>query len=119
MPVFIRMRLAAIRLARALRRSILLETKHWEIGVDEAERPSIAAGPFRLVIMPRAVRLLDAIHVYCEGAEIWLPLLWRLRLRTAVRLVLAENALEVFDAAKLEVSRKQVRTARRRERRTA
>ena len=119
MPVFIRVRLAAIRLARSIRRSILTETKLWEIDADEAERPSIAAGPFRLVITPRAVRLFDALHLYCDGAEVWLPLLWRLRLRNAVRLVIAENALEMFDKADLTVSSKKARTMRRRERQTA
>ena len=59
------------------------------------------AGPFRVVIGPRPVRLLDALHVYCGGAEIWLPIVWRLRLRNAVRLVLVENALEMFASADL------------------
>lgn len=119
MPVFIRVRLAAIRLARALRRSILDESKLWEIDAVESERPSIAAGPFRLVITPRSVRLFDALHVYCDGAEVWLPLLWRLRLRNALRLVIAEQALESFEKADLAVSSKKARTARRRVRQTA
>lgn len=119
MPVFIRMRLAAIRLARSLRLSILAETKSWEIDVDDDGRPGLSAGPFRLVIMPRAVRLFDALHLYCDGAEIWLPFWWRLRLRNAVRLVLAENALEVLDAEKLTETSKTTRTTRRREKQSA
>lgn len=119
MPVFIRVRLAAIRLARTVRRSILTEHKLWEIDADEAERPSISAGPFRLLVTPRAVRLFDALHLYCDGVEVWLPLWWRLRLRNAVRLVIAENALEMFDAADLAVTRKQVRTARRKVKQSA
>jgi hypothetical protein len=119
MPVFIRLRLAAIRLARTLRRSILCETRNWDIEVDEDGRPGLSAGPFRLVITPRAVRLFDALHLYCEGAEIWLPLWWRLRLRNAVRFVLAENALETLDAEKRTETAKPARTARRREKRSA
>ena len=102
MPVFIRVRLSASRLARSLRRSILRERKLWEIDVDEADCPFVAAGPFRIVLVPRAVRLFDALHLYCAGAEVWLPLLWRLRLRNAVRLAIVENALEMFESAELE-----------------
>jgi hypothetical protein len=114
MPVFIRVRLAAIRLARSLRRSILHERSLWEIGVDEENCPFVAAGPFRVVIVPRAVRLFDALHVYCGDAEVWLPLWWRLRLRNAVRLVIAENALEMFESADLQESMDEVATQARR-----
>jgi hypothetical protein len=119
MPVFIRLRLAAVRLARALRRSILDESKNWDIEVDEDGRPSLSAGPFRLVITPRAVRLFDAFHLFCDGAEIWLPLWWRLRLRNAVRLVLAENALDMLEAEKLTETAKPARAARRRQKQSA
>jgi len=113
MPIFIRLRLAAVRLARALRRSILTETKLWEIEADSQSHPCLVAGPFRVVIEPRAVRLFDALHVYCGGAEVWIPLAWRLRLRNALRLVLTENALELFDSTDLAVSRNKSGVARR------
>lgn len=119
MPVFIRLRLAAIRLARTLRRSILSETKNWNIEVDEDGRSVLSAGPSHLVIAPRAVRLFDAFHLFCDGAEIWLPLWWRLRLRNAVRFVLAENALEMLDAEKLTETAKPARAARRRQMQSA
>jgi len=119
MPIFIRLQLAAIRLARALRRSILDESKNWDIEVDEDGRPSLLSGPFRLVITPRSVRLFDAFHLFCDGAEIWLPLWWRLRLRSAVRLVLAENALEMLDAEEPAKTSKPARAARRREKQSA
>jgi hypothetical protein len=118
MPVFIRLRLVSVRLARALRRSILTERKLWEIDVDEDGNPFVAAGPFRVVITPRPVRLLDALHVYCGGAEIWLPIVWRLRLRNAVRLVLVENALEMFASADLATTSGRHRPARKRARQT-
>jgi hypothetical protein len=114
MPVFIRVRLAAIRLARALRRSILNERTLWEIGVDENNCPFVAAGPFRVVIRPRAVRLFDALHVYCGEVEVWMPLFWRFRLRNAVRLIVAENALEMSESAELaQTETKSRRVARR------
>jgi hypothetical protein len=116
MPVFIRMRLAAIRLARALRRSILTERKLWEIDSDSMGRPCVMAGPFRIVIAPRAVRLFDALHVYCGRAEVWLPLLWRLRLRNTVRWLLADTALELFKSADLEASGARRRAPRKRTR---
>jgi hypothetical protein len=109
MPVFIRSRIVSVRLARALRRSILTEHKFWEIDVDEHGCPLVAAGPFRVVLVPRAVRLLDAIHVYCGGAEVWMPLVWRLRLRNAVRLVIVEYALEMIDSAEMASTAKSVR----------
>jgi hypothetical protein len=111
MPVSIRMRLTAIRLARALRRSILTERRLWEIDVDAANCPLLSAGPFRVVVVPRAVRLLDAVHLYCGGAEVWLPLMWRVRLRNAVRLVLLENALELFESAGLAARRRNTNSA--------
>lgn len=110
------MRIVSIRLARALRRSILTERKLWEIDVDEAGNPFVAAGAFRVVIGPRPVRLLDALHVYCGGAEIWLPIVWRLRLRNAVRLVLVENALEMFASADLSAANGRRPPARKRAR---
>jgi hypothetical protein len=113
MPIFIRLRLAAMRLARALRRSILEDTKQWEIDADRQGRACLTAGPFQIVVAPRAVRLFDALYVYCGGAEVWLPLWSRLRLRNAVRLVLAENAIEMLESSRLE-SPKRTRTTRRR-----
>jgi hypothetical protein len=117
MPVFIRMRLAAIRLARALRRSMLTQRKLWEIDADSEGRPCLSAGPFRVVIAPRTVRLLDALHLYCGGTEIWLPAVWRLRLRNAARLVILENALELLAASDLERQRRRPRAVRRTHRR--
>jgi hypothetical protein len=116
MPIFIRLRLAAMRLARALRRSILEDTKQWEIDADRQGRACLTAGPFQIVVAPRAVRLFDALYVYCGGAEVWLPLWSRLRLRNAVRLVLAENAIEMLESSRLETTSKRTRTTRRRTR---
>ena len=113
MPVFIRLRLISVRLARALRRSILTEQTLWEIDVDENGCPLVAAGPFRVILAPRAVRLLDALHVYCGGAEVWIPLVWRLRLRNAVRLMIVQNAFDMLDSADMESTSKASRTRTR------
>jgi hypothetical protein len=113
MPVFLRIRFAAIRLARALRQSILTETTLWDIDFDDVGRPALVAGPFRVVIAPRAIRLFDALHVYCNGAEIWLPLISRLRLRNAVRLVLIENALDLMHTTDLKTGRRSNKVHRK------
>ena len=115
MPVFIRLRVAALRLAYRLRQSILRESHLWDVDTDGEGNPCLTAGPFRVVAVPRAVQFFDALHVYCGTAEIWLPLWSRLRLRNAVRTILAEYGLEMFESAKLESeasSRSSRRTSR-------
>lgn len=92
MPMFLRVRWIAFRLVRALRRSILSGDEDWELDADSRGRPLVAAGPFRIVIEPRAVRLFDAIHLYVDCVEVWLPIVARLRLRNAVRMLLLRHA---------------------------
>jgi hypothetical protein len=72
-------------LARKVRASLTEANGKWEIDADEDGRPRLTSGRFGIVLAPRAVRLFDAIHLYCEGAEIWLPFIARLRLRAAAR----------------------------------
>ena len=67
-----------------------------------------------MVIVPRAIRLFDALHVYCGDAEVWIPLWWRWRLRNAVRLVLLENALEFVESTDLGKGANEPEVARRR-----
>ncbi len=47
--------------------------------------------PVTISIVRRRLRLLDTVRVQYWGLEIWLPLLSRLRLRRAVRCVMAEE----------------------------
>ena len=82
---FIHARLEARRLTHRLRKSLIRQDDNWGIDADRMGRPILCTGHFRLVIVPRALRLFDAIHVFCDEAEVWLPLLPRLRLRAAVR----------------------------------
>src|SRR3954451_6185147 len=110
----IRVRFDAHRLVRQLRKSLSGEPDKWKIGENDAGQPSLSKGAFEIVLEPRTVRLLDAIHVYSEGAEIWLPLIARLRLRTAARLCLIENAREKAKPGSTNRSQARNRTARRR-----
>src|SRR3954463_10117210 len=88
----IRSRWDARHLARELRKSLSSPDDNWKIGADEEGRPTLSKDGFRIVLTPRAMRLLDAIHVYRDDAEIWLPLLARLRLRAAARWWLIHEA---------------------------
>jgi hypothetical protein len=106
----IRARRDARSLSRKLRHSLAAPDEKWKVGTDEQTHPSLSMGDVRIVLMPRAVRLLDAIHVYSRDAEIWLPLLARLRLRAAARLRLIQNANEHWDEPDL----KKTSTRRRR-----
>lgn len=101
----IRSRWDARRLARELRKSLASQDDNWKIGTDEEGRPMLSNDGFRIVLEPRAVRLLDAIHVYRDDAEIWLPLLARLRLRAAARWRLIHDASEHLQESNLKKSR--------------
>ena len=108
----IRVRFDAHRLVRQLRKSLSSEPDKWKIGENDTGQPSLSKGEFEIVLVPRTLRLLDAIHVYSEGAEIWLPLIARLKLRTAARLCLIENAREKAKPGSTNRSRPRKRTAR-------
>src|SRR4051794_29677589 len=110
----IRVRFDAHRLVRQLRKSLSGEPDKWKIGENDAGQPSLSKGEFEIVLVPRTLRLLDAIHVYSEGAEIWLPLIARLRLRTAARLCLIEHAREKAKSRPANRTQPRKRTARRR-----
>src|SRR4051794_19468805 len=90
----IRSRWDAHRLARELRNSLASPDVDWKIGTDEDGDSMLSREDFRIVLTPRAARLFDAVHVYCDDAEIWLPLFARLRLRGAARWRLIHDAAE-------------------------
>jgi hypothetical protein len=92
-------------LSRQLRKSLASPDENWKIGTDEEGHPTLSNDGFLIVLMPRAVRLLDAIHVYHDGAEIWLPLLARLRLRAAARSRLIQDASEHWQDSNLKKTR--------------
>ena len=101
----IRSRLDARRLARELRNSLASPDDDWKIGTDEETHAMLSREGFRIVLTPRTARLFDAIHVYCDDAEIWLPLVARLRLRGAARWRLIHDASEHLQDAKLKKTR--------------
>lgn len=101
----LRSRWDARRLGRELRDSLASDEDGWEVGTDKEKNPMLSKDGFRIVLTPRSVRLLDAVHVYRNDAEIWLPLLARLRLRGAARWRLIHDASEDLQESKLKKSR--------------
>ena len=94
MGTFIRMRQEACQLARELRVSLVEDEASWRIDRDFHDGAAVTTGNFHITITPRLLRVLDRIHLYCDGAEVWLPLVTRIRLRNAVRLYIARRACE-------------------------
>ena len=92
-------------LSRTLRSSLASPDETWKVGTDEDVHPALSNANFRIVLVPRTVRLFDAIHVYSDDAEIWLPLLPRLRLRAAARVRLIQDATENWQDSKLKKPR--------------
>jgi hypothetical protein len=113
LPV-IRTRWDAHLLTRKLRRSLAAPKDKWKIDADDERHPVLSSGHVRIVLVPRAARLFDAIHLYERDAEIWLPLISRIRLRAAARLRLIQDANQHF-----EPQRQKSRTRRRRASATA
>jgi hypothetical protein len=99
-------------LSRKLRKSLTAQDDKWKVGTDEEGHPTLSSGDFRIALMPRAARFLDAIHVYSHDAEIWLPLLARLRLRAAARLRLIQDANEHWDEPDLKKTRARRKRAK-------
>jgi hypothetical protein len=106
----IRARWDAHRLSRKLRNSLATPSDNWKVETDDDDGPALAHGDFRIVLVPRGARLFDAIHVYSAGAEIWMPLMARLRLRAAAR----SRLLHAANAQWSKPARKGARARRRR-----
>jgi hypothetical protein len=94
MLIFVRSRVAAHRLVRHLREALVAEHDDWKLAADEQGRPVMSTGSFRVLLAPRSIRFFDAVHLYCDDVEIWLPLLARLRLRGAARYFLVRFAAQ-------------------------
>ena len=71
----------------------------------------LSNGGMRIVLVPRTVRVLDAIHVYSDDAEIWLPVVSRLRLRGAARTRLIKDAAE--NLADIEAKKNRARRTKK------
>jgi hypothetical protein len=99
-------------LSRKLRKSLAAPDDKWKVGTDEDGYPMLSSGDFRILLVPRAVRFLGAIHVYSNDAEIWLPLFARLRLRAAARLRLIQDANEHWEESDLRKTRARRKRAK-------
>lgn len=119
MPVFLNLRFKAMCLVREFRRSLVKQPELWTIDADRQGRPIVSAGPFRIMLEPRPLRVVDAIHLYFEDAEVWLPLVSRLRLRSAVRLLILQRAMERWQAEHAEADEAGRRSSPRRRRQPA
>jgi hypothetical protein len=96
---FVRMRFEASRLGRALGKSLVDDPDSWKIEGAKGDHATISDGTFKISVSARRLRILDSIHVSCDGAEVWLPLVARLRLRNAVRLFLARDGNDCLAGA--------------------
>ena len=96
----LRSRWDAMILVRALRQSLLESKDRWKTRPDDTGGAVLSHGEFRIVLEPRGPRLLDAVHLYRSNAEVWLPLLPRLRLRAAARLRLIQDAKSEMEGAR-------------------
>jgi hypothetical protein len=103
----IRSRMEARAFSRKLRKSLASPEEKWDVGTDDEGRPTLSKGNIRIVLVPRAARILDAIHVYSDDAEIWLPLLPRLRLRGSARLRLIQEATDRWQESKKPRTRRR------------
>jgi hypothetical protein len=92
MATLFEMRREASRLARDLRASLLGDDAKWTIDRDFHDGAALTSGKLHITVAPRLIRVLDRIHLYCDGTEVWLPLVSRIRLRGAVRLLAARHA---------------------------
>ncbi len=54
----------------------------WVLTVDD----------FLIEVIVRRFRIFDGVRVWHKGAEIWLPLLQRIKLRNTIRLLVTERA---------------------------
>jgi hypothetical protein len=108
----IRVRRDARALCRTLRSSLASPDETWKVGADEDGHPTLSNANFRIVLMPRTIRLFDAIHVYSNDAEIWLPFLPRVRLRAAARVRLIHDATENWRDSKVKKPRVRRRAKR-------
>lgn len=108
----IRSRIDGRRLARKLRESLANSDEKWTVAGDDDGRATLSNGEFRIVLEPRAARILDAIHVYNDDAEIWLPLVARLRLRGAARARLIQEAAAHWNKSGQKKTRASQRRAK-------
>jgi hypothetical protein len=114
LPPAIRSHWDAMLLVRELRKSLLKSKDRWKSDADENGSAVLSHGDFRIVLERRGLRLLDAIHLYQNDAEVWLPLMPRLRLRATARMRLIEDAERAAKSNKSADARTRNRRSRAR-----
>lgn len=80
------------KLSKKIRKSLRKNTQEWCLAVG-----GLTHGDFRIVLIPRRIRLFDGVRLYYGNSEIWLPLLQRLFIRSRVRYILAMRSNRVWD----------------------
>lgn len=100
----LRARKLARHFSRELQRSIVDCPVHWSIvpHPPEARITQIAKGEQQktvVTIQPSkqlpAIRIFDRLSVAYDGADVWLPLLHRIRIKNAVRLWILRRRLQL------------------------
>lgn len=85
------------RAARELARKILYGLATWpETWEPCSDCDGLHRDNITIVIVHRRFKVFDGIFVCYKEVCVWIPLLARLRLRRAVRCVLAEKAIKEF-----------------------
>ena len=87
--LFVKVRIQARRFALQLRERLRTEPIQT---VATYNGWALACDGFLIEVVVRRFRIFDGIHVWHKGAEIWLPLLQRIRLRNTIRLLVTERA---------------------------
>ena len=87
--LFLKMRIQARRFAQQLLIRLRVEPitaaptyNGWVLATDD----------FLIEMIVRRFRIFDGVRVWHKGAEIWLPLLQRIKLRNTIRLLVTERA---------------------------
>jgi len=90
--LWLKSRILARRVSKKVQAKLLSENPQ-TLPTDKGYVLVLDDEKFVVEITIRRFRLFDGIHVWHEGAEVWLPLLQRIRLRNSVRIHVASRAL--------------------------
>lgn len=90
--MFLRTHCEARRLAKKVRLSLRDNSQEWCLAVG-----GLTHGAFRIVLIPRRLRLLDQVRIYKNDTEVWVPLFQRLRIRAVARYLIAKRANRCWD----------------------
>ncbi len=99
MLTFLKTRRNGRSLARRVRRSLLDTEKFWQVGALPANvyGAQLERKKVRVVLMPcdcacKFLRIFDRCRLLVDGVDVFVPLVARIRLRTAARYVVQRDA---------------------------